>query len=164
MQKKEKGGVDMKVPRKMAPCHSHEAIVTVLSYCDGIMDGYLQHPRLCGKEKLHSLSQMVLLLGGLLDLEGCPGNPWPFVSPICDGPGSIAVFRIQVLFREHYTWQGKLIWQEEGQEAVFQSGIELMQLFDEILAGDSGTADGAFGSGAESGQENLGKCKMGLGR
>lgn len=132
----------MMIPGKMAPCHSREAVVTVLSYCNGVMDGYLQHPRLGGKEKLYSLSQMVLLLGSLLDLEGCPGNPLPFVSPVCDDPGSIAVFRIQVLFREHYTWQGKLIWQEKSQEAVFQSGIELIRLFDEILAGDDEAADG----------------------
>ncbi len=124
----------MMIPGKMTPCQSREAVVTVLSYCNGVMDGYLQHPRLSGKEKLHSLSQMVLLLNSLLDLEDCPRNPLPFISPICDSSDSIAIFRIQILFREHYTWQGKLIWQDEGQEAVFRSGIELIQLFDEILA------------------------------
>ena len=45
-----------------------------------------------------------------------------------------AVFRIQILFREHYTWQGKLVWQDENQEAVFRSVLELIQLIDEILA------------------------------
>lgn len=44
------------------------------------------------------------------------------------------MFRIQILFREHYTWQGKLVWQNERQEYVFHSAIELLQLLDEILA------------------------------
>ena len=46
----------------------------------------------------------------------------------------IAVFRIQILFRDHYTWQGRLIWQDEETETVFHSCLELMQLIDEILA------------------------------
>lgn len=119
---------------KMIACQSREAVVTVLSYHNGIMDGYLQHPRLKEKERLYSLSQMLLILGDLLDLEDCPDKPLPFVLPMTDSPEGAAVFRIQVLFREHYTWQGKLIWQNENQEAVFHSGIELIQLFDEVLA------------------------------
>lgn len=118
----------------MIPCQSREAVVTVISYCNGIMNGYLQHPRLDKSEKICSLSQLILLLNNLLDLEDCLGSPAPFVSPVQGDGDSIAVFRIQVLFREHHTWQGKLIWQNENKEVVFHSGIELLQLFDEILA------------------------------
>lgn len=124
----------MMVLGRMIPCQSREAVVTVASYCNGIMDGYLQHPRLNGTEKLHSLSQMVLLMNNLLDQEDCLTRPLPFVSQIQNSPEGIAVFRIQILFREHHTWQGKLIWQDENQEAVFHSVIELLQLFDEVLA------------------------------
>lgn len=119
---------------KMIPCQSREAVVTVLSYHDGIMDGCLQHPRLKEKVKLHSLSQMILLLDDLLDQEDCPDRPLPFVPVITDSPGDAATFRIQILFQEHHTWQGKLVWQNENQEAVFHSGIELIRLFDEVLA------------------------------
>lgn len=41
----------MELSGKMIPCGSREAVVTVLSYSNGIMDGYLQHPRLDGREK-----------------------------------------------------------------------------------------------------------------
>ena len=118
---------------KMIPCQSREAVVTVLSYSDGIMDGYLQHPRLDRKERLCSLSQMALLLNSLLDLENCPNSPLPLVHSECDSLEQLTVFRIQILFREHYTWQGKLIWQNENQEIVFHSAIELMEMLDEIL-------------------------------
>ena len=110
------------------------ALPILLSYCDGILDGYLRHPRLVHEAKLQSLSQLVLLLNSLLDLEDCPKRPLPFIAPAQEGREGIAVFRIQILFREHYTWQGKLIWQNENMEVVFHSGIELLQLFDEILA------------------------------
>ncbi len=127
------------IPGNMTPCRGREAIVTVVSYCNGIMNGYLQHPRLDKTEQLHSLSQMVLVLGSLLDLEECPGHPMPFVPPLQGSLDTIAVFRIQILFREHYTWQGRLVWQDENQEAVFHSGIELIQLFDEVLAEEGNT-------------------------
>lgn len=123
----------MMLREKMLPCQSREALITVLSYRSGIMDGYLQHPRLDGKEKIESLSQMVLLLNSLLDLENCMDQPLPLILPECTGVKSQAVFRVQILFREHYTWQGRLIWQNEKQEYVFHSAIELIQLVDEIL-------------------------------
>ncbi|MDE7319922.1 MAG: hypothetical protein K2N46_09330 [Lachnospiraceae bacterium] len=124
----------MVLREKLLPCQSREAVITVLSYHNGIMDGYLQHPRLNGKEKIESLSQMVLLLNSLLDLENCLNSPLPLVRPECRNIESKAELCIQILFREHYTWQGRLIWQQEKQEYVFHSAIELIQLVDEILA------------------------------
>lgn len=129
-----KGGIGKMFLGKMLPCYSKEAIVTIQTYQNGVMDGYLQHARLAGKEKVHSLSQMVLLLDSLLDLENCPNQPPPLVCAASEEKDSIAVFRIQILFREHYTWQGRLIWQNENQEIVFRSTLELIQILDEILA------------------------------
>lgn len=119
----------------MSPCDSREAVIAIRSYENGMLDGWLQHPRLEKEEKLRSLSQMVLLLDGLLDLENCPGRPLPLIHSMCDDREETAVFRVQILFREHCTWQGKLIWQNENKEAVFRSVLELLQLLDEILAG-----------------------------
>ena len=124
----------MMLRERMIPCQSREAVVTVLSYLNGILDGYLQHPRLEKKEKLKSISQLVLLLDGLLDLEGSLNSPLPLVLRECTELDGAAVFKIQILFREHYTWQGRLIWENENQEIVFHSAIELIQLLDEILA------------------------------
>lgn len=125
----------MALQERMLPCRSREAVVTVRTYEDGIMDGCLQHPRLKKKETFKSLSQMVLLLNRLLDLEGCLNQPLPLIQPDCEGKESMAVFRIQILFREHATWQGRLIWQDQNQEVVFKSVMELIELLDEILAG-----------------------------
>lgn len=118
---------------KMIPCNSREAIITVRSYKDGIMSGCLQHPRLQKAEEIKSLSHALLLLNNLVDLESCPDRPLPLVCPEINVEKDCAVFRIQILFREHYTWQGKLIWQNENREIIFHSAMELMQLLDEVL-------------------------------
>lgn len=123
----------MMLREKMFPCQSREAVVTVQKYHDGIMDGYLQHPRLEGRERIRSLSQMVLLLNSLIDMEDCPNPSLPLVPVHYGGKDTDTVFRIQILFREHYTWQGRLIWQDRNQEVIFHSAIELIQLLDEIL-------------------------------
>ena len=123
----------MMLRERMLPCQSREAVVTVRSYQNGILDGYLQHPRLEKKEKLKSVSQLVLLLDSLLDLEGSMNSPLSLVPRERSQAESKAVFRIQILFREHYTWQGRLIWENENQEIIFHSAIELIQLLDEIL-------------------------------
>ena len=84
--------------------------------------------------KIQSLAQLILTLDALVELESCPGSPLPLVAREEGGGDWKAVFRIQILFREHYTWQGRLVWQDENQEAVFRSVLELIQLIDEILA------------------------------
>lgn len=124
----------MMLRERMIPCQSREAVVTVLSYQSGILDGYLQHPRLEKREKLKSVSQLVLLLDSLLDLEGSLESPLPLVPREHRDMKDAEVFKIQILFREHYTWQGRLIWENENREIVFHSAIELIQLLDEILA------------------------------
>ena len=48
----------MMLQGKMIPCQSREALVTVSSYRNGIVDGYLQHPRLNEKVNIESLTQL----------------------------------------------------------------------------------------------------------
>ena len=118
--------------RKLIPCRTMEAIVVVTEYQDGVLRGILRHPRVDGPIPIHSLSHFILTMDSLLDLEGCPDSPLPLVRPI-DEESAIATFQIQVLFREHATWQGRLVWKDTQQEASFRSVLELMQLLDEIL-------------------------------
>lgn len=121
------------IHRKMIPCRSMEALVTVTSYKNGVMSGVLRHPRLDEPMKFCSMSQFLLVLDSLLDLETCPNRPLPLVRPIMEDELTIATFQIQVLFRDFHTWQGRLVWKDQEQEASFRSVLELMQLLDEIL-------------------------------
>lgn len=124
----------MVLREKMIPCQSREAVLSVCSYENGRMDACLRHPRLDGYAEVQSLSQVLLLLDSLVDLEDCPGRFMPVVSSDCGGGKNTDLFRIQIFFREHYTWQGRLIWENKNEEAVFHSALDLMRLLDEILA------------------------------
>ena len=47
--------------------------------------------------------------------------------------GMLATFELQILFRQHTSWQGVLIWREEKQEQSFRSVLELVILMDSAL-------------------------------
>lgn len=47
--------------------------------------------------------------------------------------GREATFELQVIFRQHTSWQGVLIWQDRQQEKSFRSVLELILLMDSAL-------------------------------
>jgi len=47
--------------------------------------------------------------------------------------GKIATFEMQVLFRQHTSWQGVLIWRDRKMEQSFRSVLELALLMDSAL-------------------------------
>ena len=71
-----------------------------------------------------SLSRMIILLDDLMDREnrGVPGML----------PGK-ASFELDILFRQNYSWQGRLKWPEAGKEAVFHSVLELIFLLESAI-------------------------------
>lgn len=116
------------------PCHAREMVVSVYSYHNGIMNGYLQYPAVAGKQKLESLSQLMVEIDRFLEARDCPQERYlPLVFLDHDAQEHQRILKIDVLFREHHTWQGKLILEEEKSEVVFRSVLELMKLIDEIL-------------------------------
>ena len=72
--------------------------------------------------------------GNAMDAAIAMATTLPLVEPDGDDTPGAEVFHIQILFREHYTWQGRMIWENENQETVFHSAVELLQMLDEILA------------------------------
>ena len=116
------------------PCRANDAVFTVSSYRSGEVSGWLVHPRTDGPQKIHSLSQLIMTLDSLLVREEEPISYHAFEPSECGADECIATLRIQVLFREHYTWQGSLLWEEQQKMATFRSVLELIELMDEILA------------------------------
>ena len=47
--------------------------------------------------------------------------------------GTRATFELQVLFRQHSSWQGVIIWRERKLEQSFRSVLELVMLMDSAL-------------------------------
>ena len=50
--------------------------------------------------------------------------------------GAKATFELQILFRQHSSWQGLLKWREKNIEQSFKSVLELMMLIESALDGE----------------------------
>ena len=74
-----------------------------------------------------SLSRMVLLIEEWLDTADSAQMPKPGATLSAD-------FEIEILFRQNYSWQGKLRYLRTGQEAVFRSVLELLIQLETALA------------------------------
>ena len=119
--------------RKLFPCQMNDAIFHVTHYKDGMVTGWLSHPRLDDSLKIQSIPQFLFALNDVLSQEDAPIARHPLQQPTIP-EDLIATIRLQVLFREHYTWQGYIIWEEQQMKASFRSVLELIEILDEILA------------------------------
>lgn len=63
--------------------------------------------------------------------------------------GRLATFRLDIMFRQHYSWQGKMTWVERGIEMKFRSFLELLLATVDILSNDAAESKAA-GELAES--------------
>ena len=118
--------------QKMFPCRTTDAILRVTYYKEGMITGWLSHPRLDRPIKVQSVPRLLFALDEILSREDIPINYHAFKEEsLPDHP--VATIRLQILFREHHTWQGCVIWEDQHMEAPFLSVLELIEILDEIL-------------------------------
>lgn len=97
-------------------------------------------------EPFGSLSQFLVRMDAMLEETQAPQAYTTtrtfssFLLPGVSGsfPGSIpkgccATFELQILFRQHTSWQGILVWQDKKMEQSFRSVLELVLLLDSAL-------------------------------
>ena len=110
-----------------------DAILYVTHYKEGMLSGWLVHPRVESQIKVQSVPQLLFLLDNILLREDIPIDYYAFEErALLDS--TIATIRLQILFREHHTWQGCVVWEDQQMEASFRSVLELIEILDEILA------------------------------
>lgn len=119
---------------KLIPYRINDAVLMVSSYQEGAISGWLAHSRLNGPQPIQSIPQLIFLLDDLLSQEDAQIRYHAFESVPFESIPRIATLRLQILFREHHTWQGCVIWEEAQKEASFLSVLELIQILDEILS------------------------------
>ena len=124
-------------------------LVCVDSYEEGVMKGRFFGPRQ-DMEIFESLSQFLVRMEGLLNDLQAPRSyteartfselPEENRDPVPAGTrrGNRATFELNVLFRQHSSWQGTLLWREQGREHSFRSVLELVLLMDSALRGPGG--------------------------
>ena len=115
------------------PCKSYDAILRVTAYQEGRLEGFLIHPRMKTPQRIDSVPQLLFLLEELLSSEELLLS-FPGADPAGKGElQQIATLRLQILFREHHTWQGCVHWEEQSHSFPFRSVLELIHVLDEIL-------------------------------
>ena len=118
-------------------CRKH--IVCVDSYENRILQGRLNGT---GPEEIafSSLAELLVRLEAQSD-ESQQGMDFYQVSPQQQTSpvrrGAKATFELQILFRQHSSWQGLLKWREKNIEQSFKSALELILLIDSALEGES---------------------------
>ncbi len=119
--------------KKQFSCRMADVIFHVHDYRAGQIDGWLAHPRLPQPVKISSVPQLLFVLDDVLEREARPMEYPNYQAAALPGT-PIATLRLQILFREHYTWQGVVFWEEQQKQATFLSVLELVKLLDEVLA------------------------------
>ena len=117
-----------------SPASLREFIICLDSY-DGEPHGALYHRRTRAVVPFRGVPAFVLAVEHILDTEDCPGiyegvDPGPLEFPA----GAAATFRLEILFRQNSSWQGRVTWLENKTEATFRSLLELILILDEALA------------------------------
>lgn len=129
---------------------SRKTLVCVDSYEGGELKGCF-FDAWQDMEAFDSLSQFLIRMEQMLDYRQEPQSytqPRSFgsflipreneESPSRIRRGAMATFELQILFRQHASWQGNLIWRDTGMEQSFRSVLELVILMDSALRSAEG--------------------------
>ena len=119
--------------------------VCIDSYEDGIFQGRFYGPDR-DVQTFCSLSQFLVMMEHMLEQTSAPQSDTTrrSVSALlqqssCRFPrssiprGKMATFELQILFRQHTSWQGVIVWLEKQWERSFRSVLELVFLMDSAL-------------------------------
>ena len=119
--------------------------VCVDSYQDTVMKGRILSPDR-ETEEFQSLSQFLVKMEALLDQAQAPQaftQPRTFTRHLhpeagcilrSTGKGVKMTFELHVIFRQHTSWQGVLVWKEKKLQHNFRSVLELILLMDSALS------------------------------
>lgn len=120
-------------------------LVCVDSYDQGVLKGRFYNAY-WDTESFDSLTQFLIKMETLMEDIQMPQSYTvtrafsPMILPPENSPGpnrvtkgSKATFEIQILFRQHTSWQGVVIWLDQQLEQSFRSVLELVVLMDSAL-------------------------------
>lgn len=137
----------MTIQTGFAPRGRNVMTIRVTSYANRCLKGRLVSPQLEHEQVFSSAVDLLLQVEHMMDQTNTPQRneePRSFPSVSSQTVASsriedqeraeaIAIFQLNVMFRQNTTWQGSLLWVDEGQEAHFRSVLELLRLMDSVL-------------------------------
>lgn len=137
----------MTIQASFIPRGRNVMTVRVTSYDNYCMKGYLYHAQSDRGIPFSSIVELLLQIEALMDQTNTPQRSEETRSfpvgagerPSTEGrPGAekipcLATFQLNVMFRQNATWQGSLLWADEGMEAHFRSVLEVINLMNSAL-------------------------------
>ena len=138
---------------KLWVAENRKTILCVDSYQDGILQCRFYGPDGSG-QRFQSLSRFLVLMEQMLEQATGPQSDTKQRSFSIHLPrsaagtysacrkGNQATFELQILFRQHTSWQGMIQWQEQRQQQRFRSVLELILLLDSALREQEGIEAG----------------------
>jgi len=121
-------------------------LIYIDSYNNGIPVGRCYSPYHAKTGIFESLSQLLLVIDTLLNVENIPqsyqqirtfgdtsSSHSEHISSLHLHPGKTATFTLQIHFRCNSSWQGTLTWMNKKQTENFRSVLELIYLMDSAL-------------------------------
>jgi len=124
---------------------NRKTLVCVDSYENGVLQGRL-YTAFQGMKTFDSLSQFLVKIENILEENRIPqsytaSRSFSAILPQDNAdavPGEIrqgsrATFELQILFRQHSSWQGRILWRDKKVEQSFRSVLELVLLMDSAL-------------------------------
>ncbi len=132
------------------PYNLKTSIIQIHSYDEKQLKGTLQNSYYDQKMPFENLIQLLFLIESMLNDLGLPqksmesrtffNHPLVPAVPHTTQNGQrnhasppLATFVISIVFRQHASWQGTIIWQEQEMECHFRSVLELVLLMDNVL-------------------------------
>lgn len=101
--------------------------IRVDSYENGLMQGMVDGALLQQPREFKSMPQLFMMLDELMDDEGA-------VAPLSKRDSSfLPTLELEILFRQHHSWQGRVRRLDEKRELSFRSALELIIDLDLLL-------------------------------
>jgi hypothetical protein len=134
-------------PAKFVPNEQKNTIIKVMSYEKKNPSGILENTFYGQGVAFHSVIELLTLIERMQDELSYPqkaedsrsfseGRETKIITDSASEFTSppIASFRINVIFRQHASWQGSITWIDKNMESQFRSVLELLMLMDSVLA------------------------------
>ena len=129
-------------------------LICVDSYDDSLIKGYIYHGSFGEGRKFNNLIQLLFIVEETLDDTGFPRattekrrfgafTPQEKAETVDEShdfatkKGTLASFKLKIMFRQNASWQGSLAWLESNTEEPFRSALEMIMLMDSALTASS---------------------------
>lgn len=120
----------MRQPHITSP-GSDTFLISIESFEDGTMKGVFDSVGMTAPSSFTSLTGLILMIDNILDQQ--EEALQPVIRQI--DPSFVPTIELEVLFRQHHTWQGRVRWDSGQKQATFKSVLDLLFII-EMAFGD----------------------------